>query len=63
MDGVGFVKLKLKKMGGLDLLTHGLELIRALRMPAGYVPEIDRRKLATHTIDEAHFSSATVTMW
>lgn len=32
MDGVGFVKLKLKKMGGLDLLADGLELIRDLGM-------------------------------
>ena len=32
IDGVGFVKLKLKKMGGLDLLRDGLDLIRALGM-------------------------------
>ena len=32
MGGVGFVKLKLKKMGGLDLLTDGLNLIRDLGM-------------------------------
>ncbi len=32
IDGVGFVKLKLKKMGGLDLLKAGLERIRALGM-------------------------------
>lgn len=32
IDGVGFVKLKLKKMGGLDLLKSGLERIRALGM-------------------------------
>ena len=30
MEGVGFVKLKLKKMGGLDLLADGLNLIREL---------------------------------
>ena len=32
MEGVGFVKLKLKKMGGLDLLADGLNLIRELGM-------------------------------
>lgn len=32
IEGVGFVKLKLKKMGGLDLLKDGLALIRALGM-------------------------------
>lgn len=32
IPGVGFVKLKLKKMGGLDLLKAGLERIRALGM-------------------------------
>lgn len=32
IEGVGFVKLKLKKMGGLDLLKAGLERIRALGM-------------------------------
>ena len=32
IDGIGFVKLKLKKMGGLDLLTEGLNLIRELGM-------------------------------
>ncbi|NDZ14055.1 mandelate racemase/muconate lactonizing enzyme family protein [Variovorax sp. WS11] len=29
MDGVGFVKLKLKKMGSVDMLIEGLERIRA----------------------------------
>ena len=28
IDGVGFVKLKLKKLGGMDLLVEGLERIR-----------------------------------
>ena len=28
IDGVGFVKLKLKKLGGIDLLVEGLEHIR-----------------------------------
>jgi L-alanine-DL-glutamate epimerase-like enolase superfamily enzyme len=32
IEGVGFVKLKLKKMGGLDLLSEGLALIRSLGM-------------------------------
>lgn len=32
IDGIGFVKLKLKKMGGLDRLRDGLELIRTLGM-------------------------------
>lgn len=32
IDGVGFVKLKLKKMGGLDDLRAGLDRIRALGM-------------------------------
>jgi L-alanine-DL-glutamate epimerase-like enolase superfamily enzyme len=32
INGIGFVKLKLKKMGGLDLLKTGLERIRALGM-------------------------------
>ncbi len=32
IDGIGFVKLKLKKMGGLDRLADGLELIRKLAM-------------------------------
>ncbi len=32
VSGVGFVKLKLKKMGGLDLLRDGLDRIRSLGM-------------------------------
>ncbi|MDC0033239.1 mandelate racemase [Alphaproteobacteria bacterium] len=32
VDGIRFVKLKLKKMGGLDLLADGLNLIRDLGM-------------------------------
>jgi len=32
IDGIGSVKLKLKKMGGLDLLADGLNLIRKLGM-------------------------------
>jgi len=115
MEGVGFVKLKLKKMGGLDLLTDGLKLIRALgmtpvlgdgvstelccwmeacvarhtidnagefngflkpkdrlfanplvfrdgalRMQAGYVPEIDRQALRARTIDTERFATAKV---
>jgi L-alanine-DL-glutamate epimerase-like enolase superfamily enzyme len=115
MDGVGFVKLKLKKMGGLGLLEDGLNLIRelgmtpvlgdgvstelccwmeacvarktignagefngflkpadrlfanplafadgALRMEAGYTPEIDRDALAAHTIDTERFAAAAV---
>ena len=115
IDGIGSVKLKLKKIGGLDLLTEGLNLIReldmvpvlgdgvstelccwmeacvarstidnagefngflkpsdrlfanplrfadgALHMEAGYIPEIDRDKLAAHTIDEARFAKTTV---
>lgn len=32
IDGVGFVKLKLKKMGSVDMLLAGLERIRALGM-------------------------------
>lgn len=32
IDGIGCVKLKLKKMGGLDLLKDGLQLIRDLDM-------------------------------
>jgi L-alanine-DL-glutamate epimerase-like enolase superfamily enzyme len=32
MEGIGFVKLKLKKMGGLDDLRAGLARIRALGM-------------------------------
>src|SRR3546814_7740347 len=32
IDGIGFVKLKLKKMGGLDDLKAGLDRIRALGM-------------------------------
>ena len=32
IDGIGFVKLKLKKMGGLDRLRDGLNLIRRLGM-------------------------------
>jgi L-alanine-DL-glutamate epimerase-like enolase superfamily enzyme len=32
IDGIGSVKLKLKKMGGLDLLADGLNLIRELGM-------------------------------
>lgn len=116
MEGVGCVKLKLKKMGGLDLLEEGLRLIRdlgmvpvlgdgvstelccwmeacvarttidnagefngflkprdrlfanklrfadgALHMEAGYAPEMDRDKLASHTIDTERFARPTVT--
>ncbi len=32
IEGIGFVKLKLKKMGGLDRLRDGLSLIRTLGM-------------------------------
>ena len=32
IPGVGLVKLKLKKLGGLDLLKRGLERVRALGM-------------------------------
>lgn len=32
IEGIGFVKLKLKKMGGLDLLARGLARIRELGM-------------------------------
>jgi len=32
IEGIGFIKLKLKKMGGLDLLRRGLERIRELGM-------------------------------
>ena len=32
MPGVGFVKLKLKKLGGISRLIEGLERIRALGM-------------------------------
>jgi L-alanine-DL-glutamate epimerase-like enolase superfamily enzyme len=115
IEGIGFIKLKLKKMGGLDLLEDGLGLIRALgmqpvlgdgvstelgcwmeacvarrtidnagefngflkprerlfanplrfddgalRIPAGYVPEIDRDALRAHTIDTARFANTTV---
>ncbi len=115
IEGIGFIKLKLKKMGGLDLLEEGLNLIRSLGMqpvlgdgvstevgcwmeacvarrtidnagefngflkprerlfanplvfengslhiPAGYVPEMDRKALKAHTIDEARFGNATV---
>jgi L-alanine-DL-glutamate epimerase-like enolase superfamily enzyme len=60
MNGVGFVKLKLKKMGGLDLLTDGLTLIREL----GMVPVLGdgvstelccwmEACVARHTIDNA----------
>lgn len=60
MDGVGCVKLKLKKMGGLDLLKDGLQLIRDL----GMVPVLGdgvstelccwmEACVARHTIDNA----------
>ncbi len=115
IDGVGFVKLKLKKMGGIDRLRDGLKLIRdlgmvpvlgdgvstelccwteacvardtidnagefngflkpedrlfanplrfeagALRMEAGYTPEIDRDALAAHTIDSARYGRTRI---
>lgn len=115
IEGVDFVKLKLKKMGGLERLRGGLDLIRglgmvpvlgdgvstelgcwmeacvarhtidnagefngflkprerlfsnplrfkggALHLEAGYVPEIDRDALATHTIDTARFAHTTM---
>ena len=60
MEGVGFVKLKLKKMGGLDLLADGLNLIRDL----GMIPVLGdgvstelccwmEACVARHTIDNA----------
>lgn len=110
IEGIGFIKLKLKKIGGIDMLADALHRIRALgmqpvlgdgvsseiccwmeacvarstidnagefngflkpdarlfanpiefadghmRMPAGFVPEIDRDALAAHTIDTARF--------
>jgi len=60
IDGVGFVKLKLKKMGGLDLLKAGLERIRALGMQPvlgdGVSTEIGcwmEACVARHAIDNA----------
>lgn len=60
MGGVGFVKLKLKKMGGLDLLTDGLNLIRDLSMVPvlgdGVSTELCcwmEACVARHTIDNA----------
>ena len=32
IEGIGFIKLKLKKMGGIDLLRRGLARIRELGM-------------------------------
>ena len=60
IDGIGYVKLKLKKMGGLDLLTDGLKLIRDL----GMIPVLGdgvstelccwmEACVARHTIDNA----------
>lgn len=60
MDGVGFVKLKLKKLGGLDLLRDGLERIRASGMTPvlgdGTATEIgcwQEACVARHAIDNA----------
>ncbi|MEE8334707.1 MAG: enolase C-terminal domain-like protein [Alphaproteobacteria bacterium] len=60
IEGVGFIKLKLKKMGGLDLLKIGLERIDALGMQPvlgdGVSTEIGcwmEACVARHTIDNA----------